>query len=699
MFSILIWGFIFALLSPCWSLAQDSLEKIRVTDQIIFGPHSVQDRIIKVESVDLKNPKVQTSGTFSEIIDLEKGVDSNLSCAFCGSKRVTINGLKGEQTSLLIDGLSLLSSISSFYSVDSIPTSMIESIEVYRGAGSSVLAPESIGGALHIQLKEPFKNEIKLRMGVSDLGSLRGSLSLERRVHSQHAILLGVEGVQAVAEDHDANGVTEVPWQDQYHGYLKSAHQWDQHQLVFRFNRSALDVVGGNPKKQNKSETTLVAQKEDFQEGDTRKKFVGDVLRITDNINLQRDEIAIQHSYQVSDTEQFQLSLGKSLQRQNSVYSHGYDYASDDQIETLQVQWKSSPDLNQYQLIGIQGRNQKFNSESNQLYQVLNLKQDDSDSRIGSFFFESAQVLNNDLQLLWGIRADSFETQWRDLGSELSTWGFAPKVAIKVQHHPHYLSRFYLGRGQRVPLSLFESQHGTTEHGFTVAIDQLETADTYSYQGLWQTESWYSEVNVQRTYLQNMAYAREPALSTDPLEFANSTDSYWVSMLDLSYGVQVDENWTFEMIGEIFDYPSGYKEKLPAAAIEKRIQIQTDYQLQSLKLQALVNVIFERNLSDYGYLRNFNQLVGDLVNPDVGVNQKKQTAPTFFTLDLTLEKEVSPNWKWIISLTNLFDYTQTSAGESPLSWEKHGDHYHLDNRHLWGPLKGRQIFSFLEGTF
>jgi hypothetical protein len=47
-------------------------------------------------------------------------------------------------------------------------------------------------------------------------------------------------------------------------------------------------------------------------------------------------------------------------------------------------------------------------------------------------------------------------------------------------------------------------------------------------------------------------------------------------------------------------------------------------------------------------------------------------------------------------VTNLLDYTQTKKGESPLSWRVHGDHSHLDNRHLWGPVQGRVLYAGIQ---
>lgn len=689
---------IFLLNELCF--AQDTLETVVVTDDV--SQMGARSDPAQIRSAEMVNPKALTKvhqNTFSEAIDSEKGVDSLVSCAFCGSKRVTINGMKGEHTSLLIDDLPLHSSISNFYGVDAISLQLLESLEVYRGAGSLAGAPEALGGVLSLKLKEPFKDEAKLGFGGSDLGGLKAFTHLEQRVHPSHAVLVGAEWSQAASEDQDQNGVSEVPWQETGHLYLKTDHQIGKSQLQFRIGQSQMDAIGGNPEKEGKSESTMVPEQGDFRDGDTRKKYIGDPLKITDDIQLRRDEKVLKYVYSASDELQFQISAAEALQRQRSIYSHGYDFLTNDLLRVFQAQILSVQGENQYLKFGLQVRDQDFNSSSEQLYETLGLREDDSKSfNVGSFF-ESEQALSQSSSLQWGIRLDLYQTIWTDLDSEFSQTAASPRLAFKHQHSANYLSRFAVGRGQRVPLSLFESQHGTNEHGFTVEISSLEIADSFSYQGLWQAETSFWEVNLQSTHLQNMAFAEEPLIANDPLIFTNSDEDYWISILDFSFGEQLNPSWNYEVVSEFFFYPQGYKEKLPTASIERRIQVRSEYQLKNWKLQGALAITLERNLSDYGYLRNYNRLTGTFPDPEVGQDLKRQSAPTFATLDIAAERSLNQNWKLIFSVANLTNYTQTSAGDSPLAWERHGDHFHLDNRHLWGPLKGRQFFAQFEGTF
>jgi outer membrane receptor for ferrienterochelin and colicin len=63
---------------------------------------------------------------------MEPGVQTTLTCANCSSQRITLNGLRGENTTLMIDGIPAFSTISSFYGMEAMPMTGIERIEVSR---------------------------------------------------------------------------------------------------------------------------------------------------------------------------------------------------------------------------------------------------------------------------------------------------------------------------------------------------------------------------------------------------------------------------------------------------------------------------------------------------------------------------------------------------------------------------------------
>jgi hypothetical protein len=275
----------------------------------------------------------------------------------------------------------------------------------------------------------------------------------------------------------------------------------------------------------------------------------------------------------------------------------------------------------------------------------------------------------------------------------------------KHVHNSVLTSRVSTGIGYRSPLTLFESQHGTAHDGFVIEIDKLETAQSFVYSLAGQRQDDFFEFSTHVTQIENMAYGLDRVEQGLPTLFRNSDDPYTISVIDLSYGRRITHNWTVEGLAESFNYPAGYKSKLSVAAVKKRFSLTSNVEWGKWTASQKLIVVGERDLSAYGYDKHYNIAFTDQdpLSPTFGetstADQKKQTAPTYFTLDLNFERKLSENLSAGFAVLNVFDYTQTGAGDSPTTWHLHGNHYHLDNFHIWGPLRGRQFFVSLKGSF
>ena len=106
--------------------------------------------VVKKEIISKSEINHKNASSLAKAVDLEPGVQTTLTCANCGSQRITLNGMRGENTTILIDGIPAFSSVSSFYGMEAIPMVSVSRLEIMRGAGASLTAPESIGGAINI---------------------------------------------------------------------------------------------------------------------------------------------------------------------------------------------------------------------------------------------------------------------------------------------------------------------------------------------------------------------------------------------------------------------------------------------------------------------------------------------------------------------------------------------------------------------
>jgi outer membrane receptor for ferrienterochelin and colicins len=73
----------------------------------------------------------------------------------CNTGDIHINGLEGPYTMVLIDGMPIVSSLSTVYGLSGIPNSLVERIEIVKGPASSLYGSEAVGGLVNIITKKP----------------------------------------------------------------------------------------------------------------------------------------------------------------------------------------------------------------------------------------------------------------------------------------------------------------------------------------------------------------------------------------------------------------------------------------------------------------------------------------------------------------------------------------------------------------
>ncbi|HRO66198.1 MAG TPA: TonB-dependent receptor [Pseudobdellovibrionaceae bacterium] len=703
----------FLLVSLLIALPVLAQETTDLVPEIVVSEKSESDLRLKkyeINRVETLRPKAiekKQAQTFAQAIDNEKGIDTQTSCAFCGAKRVTINGLKGEHTTILIDGLPLHSTVSGFYGVEAIPLGGVDSIDIYRGAGAALTVPESIGGAINIVTREIVANEREFDLSLAHDGQKNVSALATRKLSENTGLLFGVQYGEMIPLDLDKNGVAELPRQTTASALAKVSHRLNEtDEISFRVSYGRLKTIGGTmTKTELDGVVPAVARFDDFQDRDVRKKFIGDGRKITDNVKLDRFEVAAIYRRQLNEDSSLKLSLGGASQDQRAIYSHGYDYDNLDRLWVALAEYQRALNDSHLLTLGLDSKNQDMDSTSDSLYRQRGLAQDDLRYRSLGGFVQDTWLIDDANELSMVLRVDQIKTSWLDLDKTLDRSVIAPRIFYKHTHDEVLTSRLGLGIGYRSPLTLFESMHGTDHEGFLIEIDRLETAQSFTYSLAGQRIDDFFEAGVHVTRLEDMAYGVDQALIAAPTLFRNVDEAYTLSAYDLSYGRRLTPHWTLEGILEIFDFPAGYKEKLPVAAVEKRLSFTSDLEWGAWTLSQRLNVVGERDLSAYGYDDHYNIIFldEDVSSPTFEEifpeSQKRQKSPTYFTLDLTFNRTLTESLSLGLSVLNVFDYTQTGAGDSPTTWHLHGKEYHLDNFHIWGPLRGRQFFVSLKGLF
>jgi len=154
-----------------------------VTVEVKPGANVVND--IELKPIDHSLEEVVISGTMKEVSRLESpvpvevftarffksnptpsvfdalqivnGVRPQVNCNVCNTGDIHINGLEGPYTMILIDGMPIVSGLSTVYGLSGIPQALIERMEVVKGPASTLYGSEAVGGLINIITKTPQK--------------------------------------------------------------------------------------------------------------------------------------------------------------------------------------------------------------------------------------------------------------------------------------------------------------------------------------------------------------------------------------------------------------------------------------------------------------------------------------------------------------------------------------------------------------
>jgi outer membrane receptor for ferrienterochelin and colicins len=88
-----------------------------------------------------------------EALTVVNGVRPQLNCNICSTGDIHINGMEGPYTMVTIDGMPIVSGLSTVYGLSGIPNGLVERIEVVKGPAGTLYGSEAVGGMVNIITK------------------------------------------------------------------------------------------------------------------------------------------------------------------------------------------------------------------------------------------------------------------------------------------------------------------------------------------------------------------------------------------------------------------------------------------------------------------------------------------------------------------------------------------------------------------
>lgn len=641
--------------------------------------------VVTPEAIYRKN-----ADDFTQAVTDEPGVCVLTGCSSCGFKQIQINGLGANQTTLLVDGLPLYTAVTSFYGVDALTTAGVADIDISRGPGASLLAPGAIGGAMDVRFRDPARNGLTADAAI-------GNNSWDRLAFSGTAVTDSGRLGMLVAAHHFEQG----QWFGDSSNVSSSPHLEDESALL-RLNGLIGDNWSWNLRYMHSfSQVFGAANTADYMGsaignggsptpqyvgGNVDSPYTGNPQDIIEWIQTERDEAAGALTWDSPNLGIWQLRAGYSVQTQKSEYENGADYANLDRNGVADLRWQGTAGANTVTL-GIDGNAERMASQSYYYYDSLHITPDSYYSNFGGAYGQDVLNFGHERDLSVALRLDDIEVNWFDKpGSKIDNFIAAPRASLRWEFVEGLTGRLSAGLGWRPPLTWFELDHGLLNNGFDIGVDKLETAEGVGGSMSYDKGRWDFTAAAYGTRVSNLEFVNtdttlpRPLLQSDsiPLNFldVDAEASYLASQwLKLGLGVEHEQ------------IPNDFKAVELVAAVETEVIGRFEMNYGPASLSGDADWTAPRDLAPYGYGQEYNVLnytTGQVSDP------KSTNAPGYVVVNMKATWKLRPMVDLYAGAENLFNITQEGTfGDNPHYWDASGN---FNTSHIWGPLRGRQLY-------
>ncbi len=371
------------------------------------------------------------------------GVRPQLNCNICNTGDIHMNGLEGPYTMILIDGMPIVSGLSSVYGLSGIPAALIDRMEVVKGPVSSLYGSEAVGGLVNIITSNPANAPaLTAELSGTSWGEWNSDLGLKLRAGKKATVLTGVNYFRyANPVDNNHDQFTDVALANRISLFQKwNADRPDKRlfSLAARYNYE--DRWGGD-REWNRS-------------------FRGTDQRYGESIYTSRWEII--GRYQLPLPEKLVLGFSFNDHRQNSVYGIT-PYVARQQIAFGQLTWDKKV-KNHDMLMGAAIRFTRY--DDNTPATAIRPER----TWLPGLFVQDELSLADRHKLLLGLRYDHHDRHGHI---------FTPRLAFKWKWNDENVFRLNAGTGFRV-VSLFAEEHAALTGAREVVVEE-ELAPERSY--------------------------------------------------------------------------------------------------------------------------------------------------------------------------------------------------------------------------
>ncbi len=392
----------------------------------------------------LRNP----SPSLFDAVQMVNGVRPQLQCNICNTGDIHINGMEGPYTMVLIDGMPIVSGLSTVYGLSGIPNSVLQRMEVVKGPAASLYGSEAMGGLINIITKDPAPQpELRFDLSATSYGEYAADIAGSAVLGNVKTLLSANYFHFAERWDINHDNFTDVTLQQRVSVFNK-----------WQFNAGA----------ERKASVAFRYLWEDRYGGEMQwsPRWRGTDSIYGESIRTKRWEVLGNQPLPFKN-ENVRLSYSLNSHLQDSWYGN-VPYRADQRIAFGQLVWERKADLRHDLLFGA-GSRYTYYDDNTPATAKSSLENAPHRIWLPGLFVQDEWTFNKRWKLLSGLRYDHESRHGHIL---------SPRANLKYSPNDAQTLRLSLGSGFRV-VNVFSEDHAALTGGrqveFAEALDPEKT--------------------------------------------------------------------------------------------------------------------------------------------------------------------------------------------------------------------------------
>ncbi len=593
--------------------------------------------------------------------DSEGSVEPTTTNIVTNAKELRILGLSGVYNQILVDGMPLVQGLSYTYGISGIPGTLVNRINVAKGANSVLQGFEGISGQINVELKEPGNSEeLLLNVYTNSFMEKQFNANLSHKWGKWGAIIAAHTTQPANKFDRDGDHFLDLPLLTRYSLYNKWKYSDDDSlgfntQIGLRYlsEQRIGGQIGFNPET-DKGSTNYYGQ----------------------TVQIEQPEIYTKAGYRFNPHNKLAFISSGFYQKQDSWFgTTSYKAIQTSFYANLQYELKWS------------GRHYLTTGFS---YRYLNLDEDISFTKNTLNRTYNGRYLKK--EMIPGIFAENI-FHWRGDKAVLITglrldrhnvFGYfiTPRALFKYELTESTTARVSAGTGYKT-INLFSENINLLASSRDIIITgQLQPERAFnwgvnlSHNKYWENITATFGMDFYRTQFSNQIF---PDYDTDPTKAiisnftGTSVSNSFQAETSLKFYDVFDMKLTYNYL-DVFQIIDGSKYVLPFNPKHK-ITSTLSYKPKSKKWH------FDMNIHWYG-----EQMLANTTTNPIEYQTPVKSEP--YTL---VNAQFTKSWNQFEIYTgceNIFDFRQLRP---IISWQEPFGPY-FDTSNVWGPTRGREFY-------